>query len=70
MDSVDTRELEASCDEPDQLLFQSFKVSCAQLGPFLIDLNCSLLPASNLTNYDASIECYFCLSDWQEKCWP
>ena len=48
MDSINTSELDASLDESDVVLLHSLSVLYTQLIPFLIVLNHSLFPASNL----------------------
>ena len=49
-----------------QFLWDSY----AWLALFFIILNCSLLLASNLMNFDARLGCYLYLYYWQTKCQP
>ena len=58
MDSVDTSELDASFDENDAMP-SSVSSRFLHTVPFLTILDCSLLLASNLINYGASLEPYF-----------
>ena len=50
------------------LLLQSLWGSYTWCVTFLILLNCSLLLASNLINYGARLDHYFCLWHWQVRC--
>ena len=67
-DFINIPELDTSFEEPNIIISSVSLGSYTQLVPFLILLNHSLLVASNVANYGASLEHYFCLCHLQARC--